>query len=40
MTLLYSTSLQNLKKVLYSPDGSSLVMFSSRKLKILDAFSF
>jgi hypothetical protein len=40
MTLLYSTSFQQLKKILYSPDGSNLVIFSSRKLRILDAFSF
>lgn len=40
MTLLYSTSLQHLRKILYSPDGSNLLIFSSRKLKILDSFSF
>ena len=44
MTLLYSMTFQQLqqqlKKVLYSPDGSNLIVFSSRKLKVLDAFSF
>lgn len=40
MTLLYSTSMQNLKKILYSPDGSTLIIFSSRKLKLLNAYSF
>lgn len=40
LTLLYSMSLQNLKKIMFSPDGSSLVMFSPKYLKILDAFSF
>lgn len=40
MTLLYSMSLQNLKKIMFSPDGSSLVMFSPKHLKILDSFSF
>ncbi len=44
MTLLYSMTFQQLqqqlKKILYSPDGSNLVVFSSRRLKVLDAFSF
>lgn len=40
MNLLYSLSLQNLKKVMYNPDGSCMIIFSSRKLKILDSYSF
>ena len=40
LTLLYSTTFQQLKKILYSPDGSNIIIFSSKKLKILNAFSF
>lgn len=40
MTLLYSMTLQNLKKILYSPDGSNMVLVSPRLIKVLDAFSF
>jgi hypothetical protein len=40
MTLLYSTSMQNIKKVMYSHEGSMLVMFSWKKIKILNAYSF
>lgn len=40
MTLMYSFSMHNVKRVQYSPDGSTIVLFSSRKIKLVDAYSF
>lgn len=40
MTLLYSISMHNIRKVLFTPDGAHIVLLSPRKIKFLDAFSF
>ena len=40
MTLLYNLSMHNIKKVLYSPNGAYIILFSPRRIKILDTFSF
>lgn len=40
MTLLYSFSMHNVKRVEFSPDGSTIVLFSPRKIRLLDAYSF
>jgi uncharacterized protein with WD repeat len=40
MALLYSTSMEHLKKVMYSPEGSMLIMFSLKKIRILNPYSF
>lgn len=40
MTLLYSFSMHNIKKLLYTTDGSSLILFSSKKIRVLDSYSF
>lgn len=40
ISLIFSCSMQNIKKVKYSKSGADLVLFSNRQIRIVDAYSF